>query len=147
MTIDYPGFHELEIGQELTGRLTVTEAHIVLACGIFGDFAPLHVDEEFAKTTRFGTRIAHGTLITGIMAGVLSKNLGANAAGYLEQNVRFKAPVLAGDTVCTVWTVIEKLDKPRLNGGIVRLDVTCSTQQDEVVVTGTSALLVAYQAD
>jgi 3-hydroxybutyryl-CoA dehydratase len=147
MTMQYPGFHQLTVGELLTGRITVTEAHIVLASGIFADFAPLHVDEEYAKQTRFGTRIAHGTLITGIMAGVLSKHLGPNAAGYLEQNVRFKSPVLPGDTVTTIWEVTSKSDKPRLGGGIVTLDVTCSTQAGVTAVEGTSALLVAYGAD
>jgi 3-hydroxybutyryl-CoA dehydratase len=140
----YPSFHQLEVGQQLSGRITVTEAHIVLACGIFADFAPLHVDEEYARQTRFGTRIAHGTLITGIMAGVLSKHLGPNAVGYLEQNVRFTAPVLAGDTVSTVWEITEKVDKPRLGGGIVTLRGTCSTQAGVTAVEGTSALIVAY---
>ena len=124
--------------------MTVTEAHIVLASGVFADFAPLHVDEEYAKSTRYGTRIAHGTLITGIMAGVLSKVLGVNAIGYLEQNVKFKAPVLPGDTLTTKWTIIEKIDKPRLGGGVVRLDVVCSTEREAVVLLGTSALLVSY---
>jgi 3-hydroxybutyryl-CoA dehydratase len=147
MTSQYPGFHELTIGQRLTGRITVTEAHIVLASGIFADFAPLHVDEEYAKQTRFGTRIAHGTLITGIMAGVLSKHLGPNAAGYLEQNVRFRSPVRPGDTVTTIWEVTDMADKPRLGGGIVTLHVTCSTPAGETAVEGTAVLLVAYGAD
>ena len=143
MSSVYPGFRELEIGQALTGRLTVTESHVVLASGIFADFAPLHVDEEYAKSTSFGTRIAHGTLITGIMAGVLSKALGTNAIGFLEQNSRFTAPVVPGDTVATVWTIIEKLEKPRLDGGIVKLDGVCTTQTGTVVVTSVAAMLVS----
>ena len=79
-----PSFTSIEVGQKFTGRLTVTEAHVVLASGIFADFAPLHVDETFAQQTRYGTRIAHGTLITGIMTGVLSKALGPNALGLLD---------------------------------------------------------------
>jgi 3-hydroxybutyryl-CoA dehydratase len=142
MNQEPPTFDSLEIGQKLTGRMTVTEAHVVLAAGIFGDFAPLHVDAEYAKTTRFGERIAHGTLITGIMAGVLSKGLGKNALGYLEQNVRFLAPVFFGDTVATEWEVTEKIPKEKLGGGIVKLTCECASDRGTVVVAGESALIV-----
>jgi 3-hydroxybutyryl-CoA dehydratase len=139
-----PGFHGLEIGQVLRGRLTVTESHIVLASGIFADFAPLHTDEVFARQTRYGSRIAHGTLVTGIMTGVLSKALGTNAMGMLEQHVRFVAPVMAGDTLSTSWEVTEKTEKPGLGGGIVRLTGACETQSGTVVVEGATTLLVSY---
>jgi 3-hydroxybutyryl-CoA dehydratase len=137
-----PTYRTLTVGQVFTGRMTVTESHVVLAAGIFGDFAPLHTDEEYARKTRFGTRIAHGTLITGIMAGVLAKNMSENALGYLEQNAKFVAPVFIGDTVETTWTVAEKIDKPRLGGGIVLLDGECRTQNGTVVVTARSAMIV-----
>jgi acyl dehydratase len=142
MNQELPTFDSLEIGQKLTGRMTVSEAHVVLAAGIFGDFAPLHVDAQYAKTTRFGERIAHGTLITGIMAGVLSKALGKNALGYLEQNVRFLAPVFFGDTVATEWEVIEKISKEKLGGGIVKLKCECASDRGTIVVIGESALIV-----
>jgi 3-hydroxybutyryl-CoA dehydratase len=142
MTQQTLDFDSLSVGQTLKGRMTVTEAHVVLACGIFGDFAPLHVDEEYAKTTRFGRRLAHGTLVTGIMAGVFGKWLGKNALGYLEQNVKFVAPVFIGDTVATEWEVVEKIPKEKLGGGIVKLTVTCSTQTGTVVLTGDAALVV-----
>lgn len=142
MTDGAPTFDSLEVGHKLRGRMTVTEAHVVLAAGIFGDFAPLHVDAEYAKTTRFGERIAHGTLITGIMAGVLSKGLGENALGYLEQNVKFLAPVFCGDTVTTEWEVVEKIPKAKLGGGIVKLTCECSSDRGTVVIAGESALIV-----
>ena len=65
-------FEEVTVGDRFARSTTVTETHIVLAAGLFGDFAPLHVDEEYARESRFGTRIAHGTLTTGIMAAALS---------------------------------------------------------------------------
>src|SRR3954453_13180275 len=101
-------FKSLTVGQGLDDRMTITESHVTLAAGIFNDFAPLHVDETYAKTTMFGTRIVHGTLVTGIMAGVLSGDFGTNATGYLQQAVRFKAPVFPGDTVTIGWEVIGK---------------------------------------
>jgi 3-hydroxybutyryl-CoA dehydratase len=137
-------FESVAVGTTLEGRWTITDAHIILAAGIFGDFAPLHVDEEFAKTTRFGRRIAHGTLVTGVMAGVLSKAFGEHALGYLEQNVRFVGPVFAGDTVATRWTVVNKEEKAKLGGGIVTLDVECTTQNGDAILTGRGVLVVGY---
>jgi acyl dehydratase len=122
--------------------MTITESHVTLAAGIFNDFAPLHVDEEYAKKTRFGTRIVHGTLITGVMAGVFTTWLGPNALGYLEQNVKFIAPVFIGDTLTTRWEVVEKIPKEKLGGGIVKLRVECSTQTGTIVLTGDAALIV-----
>jgi acyl dehydratase len=139
-------FETLSVGQILDDRMTITEAHVVLAAGIFGDLAPLHVDEEYAKTTPFGARLVHGTLVTGVMAGVFGKWLGPNARGYLEQNVRFVAPVYIGDTLTTRWEVVEKIPKEKLGGGIVKLRVECSTQTGTVVLTGDAALIVAVAA-
>jgi 3-hydroxybutyryl-CoA dehydratase len=135
-------FEQVQAGETFSGSMTVTETHIVMAAGIFGDFAPLHVDEEFARGTAFGTRIAHGTLTTGIMAGVLSSHFHGTAIGYLEQTVRFLAPVLPGDTVTSEWEVLEKLEKPRLGGGIVSMRITCRKQDGTEILTGTAKAII-----
>jgi 3-hydroxybutyryl-CoA dehydratase len=137
-----PTFEQVEVGETFSGSMTVTEAHIVLAAGIFGDLAPLHVDEEFAKTTAFGTRIAHGTLTTGMMAGVLSGHFHGTAIGYLEQNVRFRAPVFPGDTVVSEWEVLEKAAKPKLGGGIVSFAITCRNQEGTELLSGTAKAII-----
>jgi phosphate acetyltransferase len=138
MTISYPGFDELRAGQRLTGRITVTEAHLVLASGIFGDFAPLHVDEEFARQTAVGARVVPGALVVGVATGALGKNLGPNVERCLDQQVRFRDPVLPGDTVTTVWEVVEKRDDH-----VVRLDVVCTTQHGKVVLEGSATFVLA----
>ena len=138
-------FNELAIGESFSGATTVTEAHIVLASGLFGDCAPLHLNEEYAKTTRFGTRIAQGTLITGMMAGVLTYYFGENAAGYLEQTVRFKAPVYPGDTVTSTWEVVSIEPKERFGGGIVGLSIACTKQDGTLTLEGSSKLIVLAQ--
>ena len=67
-------FEDLKIGEHFeTPRRTVTEADIVNFAGISGDYNPLHIDEEFAKKTRFGARIAHGVLTLSIMNRALGK--------------------------------------------------------------------------
>jgi acyl dehydratase len=136
-------FDETEVGESFATTVTVTETHIVLAAGLFGDFAPLHVNEEYAKTTRFGTRIAHGTLVGGFIGAALAGHFGTGALGYLEEHVFFRAPVFPGDTVTTTWTVAEKVAKPKLgNGGIVKLSVEVTRQDGTVVLDGSGAMIV-----
>jgi acyl dehydratase len=139
-------FEGAQIGDTFSGSMTVTETHLVLAAGIFGDFAPLHVDETYAQTTMFGTRIVHGTLITGIMAGVLSGHFGTNAAGYLEQTVRFRAPVFPGDTVTSRWEIVGKQAKEKFGGGIVELAIACTNQEAKLVLEGAAKLIVRSAA-
>lgn len=88
---------------------TVTETDIVLFAGLSGDYNALHTDEEFARTTRFGRRVAHGMLVLSIATGL------SNQTGVFEQTVlafsaltaRFRGPVVAGDTLHLVFKVQE----------------------------------------
>lgn len=139
-----PFFEDVTEGDAFDGAMTVTESHVVTAAGLFGDFASLHMNEEFARQTRFKARIAHGTLITGIMAGVLSGHFDGTAIGYIDQTVRFKAPVYLGDTVVSRWRVTQKASRAstKLGGGVVRLDVECSARGGEVVLEGDASLIV-----
>lgn len=139
-------FESLEVGRELVGpRLTITDSHVMLACGLFNDFAPLHADDVYARASRYGSRIAHGPLIVGIMSGVLGSTIGPYALGLLEQNVRFSAPVRVGETVEVRWTVRSKQEKPKLGGGIVHLDGTCRTSDGTVAVSATAVMIVGYE--
>ena len=79
----------------------MTETHLVLAAGMFGDFNPLHVDEEFAKKSRFGTRILHGPFSSALVSSPVGMYFAGTAIAYLEHACRFKAPVRPGDTLAT----------------------------------------------
>lgn len=140
----YPKAGDLKIGQRFGRSLTVTEAHVVLASGLFGDFAPLHVDELFAKATRYGQRLVHGTLVTGMMAGALTQQFGPNAMGFLEEHAKFVAPGYIGDTLETVWTITDVVPKDRLGGSVVYLDGVCSREDGTVVVQAEVRLIVAF---
>jgi 3-hydroxybutyryl-CoA dehydratase len=139
------GYADLKAGDELRGRLTVTEAHVVLASGVFGDFASVYIDEQYAAGSRHGTRVAPGTLVAGVMVGVLGKALSGSMLGLVEQSFQFLTPVIPGDTVTTEWVVGEKEEDPR-GGGIVRLSVRCMTQAGDLAATGSAAILLAGSA-
>ena len=136
-------YDEVAAGERFGTRLTVTEAHLVLGAGLFGDFNPLHVDEEFAKASRFGTRILHGPFTSALVSAPVGMYFARTAIAYLEHGCRFLAPVRPGDTLATEWTIVEKTDKPKHRGGILLLRGKARNQNGETVVEAEGKLLVA----
>jgi len=141
----FPGkwYDDVAVGERFGTSLTVTEAHLVLGSGMFGDFNPLHVNEEFAKRSMFGTRILHGPFASALVAAPVGMYFSGTALAYLEHACRFKAPVRPGDTLTSDWTVTEKLDKPKHKGGIAVLRCVCTNQKGEVVLEADGKILVA----
>ena len=132
-------FKELRVGMFTTYAKTITEADIVLFAAVSGDNNAIHTNEEFAATTIFKGRIAHGMLSASVISAALANKLPGPGAIYMSQNLRFRAPVRAGDTVRATVTVKELIpEKHRV------LLSTCCTVRDEVVIEGDA--LVALPA-
>jgi len=136
-------YDEVKVGDGFGTSVTVTETHIVLGSGMFGDFNPLHVDEEFSRQSMFGGRILHGPFASALVSAPVGNYFAGTAIAYLEHACRFKAPVRAGDTVATRWTVTAKLDKPKHKGGIVVLRCEAKNQKGEIAVEADGKILVA----
>lgn len=130
-------FADIQIGDKASMAKTVTEYDVYGFAGITGDFNPVHVNSEFAKTTMFQERIAHGMLSAGFISAVLGTTLpGANTI-YLGQELAFKAPVKIGDTVTATVEVIEKIEgKNRLV-----LKTTVTNQDGKVVTDGKATVM------
>lgn len=140
-------YSAIERGETLTGALTVTEAHVVLAAGIFNDPGPNHVNVLQAERGRFGARIAHGPLLIGIAEGVLGNELGGTIVALLELNARFRHPAFLGDTLVIAWTVAERTDKPAFaGGGIVAFTGRVLNQDGELLVEIETKLAVGEEA-
>lgn len=99
---------DLSVGQSAVFTKTVTEADIVFYGGVVGDTNPVHMDEEYAKKTMFGGRIAHGMLSASYLSTVLGTKLPGPGCVYMSQNLKFKAPVKIGDTV-TARVVVKEI--------------------------------------
>jgi 3-hydroxybutyryl-CoA dehydratase len=136
-------YDEVALGERFGTSVTVTEAHLATAAGMFGDFNPLHVDEAFAGKSIFGGRILHGPFSAAMVSAPVGMYFSGTAIAYLEHACRFKAPVRPGDTIATEWTVVEKLDKPKHKGGICVLRGEARNQKNEVVVEADGKILVA----
>ena len=135
-------FADVRVGDAFSSALTITETHIVLGAGLIGDFNPHHVNAEYAKRTRFGTPILHGMLTSSIMGAAVGMYFHGTAIAYLEHNARFVAPVRAGDTLTTKWTVSDVLPKPKHSGGVVVLDGVATNQHEVVVAQAHARILV-----
>lgn len=136
------GYNELNVGETFESSMTLTETHIVLGAGLFGDFNPLHVNESWAKKGRFGSRIAHGYLTSNVMAAQMGMILYGTAIAYVEHRIKFTAPVKAGDTLTSRWTVTAKDDKPKHQGGLVTFSGVCTNQDGTQVAEAEAKLLV-----
>src|SRR3954454_5712425 len=108
---------ELKIGDSFSAERVVTDQLVRDFAELSGDHNPIHLDEEFAKTTRFGRRIAHGMLSGAFISAVLGYEFGERKILYLSQSMRFVAPVYLDDTVTASATVT----KIREDKGIVTL--------------------------
>ncbi len=135
-------YDEIRVGEVFGACMTVTEVHLVTGAGLFGDFNPIHVNESFGRASRFGKRILHGPLSGAMASAALGNYFGAAVVAYLEHNCRFLAPVTAGDTITTRWTIVDKVDKPRQNGGIAVLEAESRNQNGELVLTASGKMLV-----
>ncbi len=136
-------FEDLAVGDAFTSALTITEQHLVTGAGLIADFNPLHVDETFAKASRYGGRILHGVLTAAVMGGPIGMIFYGTAIAYLEQSVCFRAPVRPGDTLTTTWTVVELVPKPQHGAGIVAMTVVGVNQDGVTVAEGEGKVLVA----
>jgi acyl dehydratase len=136
-------YDDVRIGDRFSRTLTITETHLVLGAGLIGDFNPHHTDEIYARRSRYGTRILHGMLTGSIMGAAIGMHFHGTAIGYLEHNIRFLAPVRAGDTLTTTWTVTGLLDKPKHDGGVVVLAGECRNDEGTPVAEGVGKILVA----
>lgn len=127
----------LSVGDSAEITKTIEQADIDAFARVTGDHNPVHVDEEFAKTTRFGRRIAHGMLTASLISAVLANKLPGEGSVYLGQTLQFVAPVFPGDEITARVTVREiREDKP-----ILKLETVCVNQRDETVVRGEATVL------
>lgn len=130
-------YDELQIGDEANFSKTITETDVYLFAGISGDFNPMHVNEEFAKTTPFKTRIAHGALPQSLIAPVLGTKLPGLGTVAVEISCRFKAPTFFGDTITAKAKVSEKMEKKRW----VRMALTWTNQRGETIAEGEAVVI------
>ena len=129
-------FEDLKIGDTATFAKTITAADIVLFAGASGDNNAVHLNEEFAQTTPFKGRIAHGMLTASVISAAIAGRLPGPGTIYLNQSLRFLAPVRPGETVHATVTVKELIHEKRR----VLLSTVC-TVKGKVVIDGDALVM------
>jgi 3-hydroxybutyryl-CoA dehydratase len=141
-------FEDFRVGDRFASpSKTLTDAHFLFFAGMTGDAHPIHYDEEYAKRTRFGRRLAHGLLLTSLTAvgaSTLAPIIEASIVAFVEQRTRFLGPVFIGDTLKPEHEVVA-LERKR-SAGLLTLRVTLTNQRGETVLDGEHRYLIAYRA-
>ena len=130
-------FEDLNDGMSAAFTKTVTDADIVKYAEISGDTNPVHLDADYAATTMFKERIAHGMLTAGFISAVFGTKLPGPGSIYVNQSLKFKAPVKIGDTVTATVTVTGKVAEKKF----VTFSTVC-TVNDKPVLSGEATLMV-----
>lgn len=128
---------DLEVGMTASFAKTVSESDVYTFAGITGDNNPVHINAEFAAQTLFKERIVHGMFSAGLISAVLGTRLPGPGAIYIDQSLKFKAPVKFGDTV-TATATVEEIDPKRRR---VKLRTIC-TVDGKVVAEGIATNMV-----
>ena len=139
-------WEEWEIGAEFESPArTVTESDIVMYAGLSGDYNPLHINEEYAKQTQFGGRIAHGPLVYGIAAGLLFQLhlYDDTLIAFLGfDSLKFTKPVKSGDTIHARIKVLEKRETSNPERGVMTRELKVFNQRGELVQEALQAFLL-----
>lgn len=127
-----------EVGFKATVEIQITDKMVHQFAEMSGDFNPIHLDDEYAKTTRFGRRIAHGMIMGALISRVLNEKIGSGGI-YLAQNLKFVNPVYIDDIVTLELTVTGI----RREKGIATVETLAKKQTGETVVKGEAIIMMA----
>lgn len=129
-------FEKISQGDSQLVSRVVSDQDIEMFAAITGDHNPIHLQDDFARTTIFKTKIAHGILTAGLISAAIGKFPGVIV--YYSQTLSFRKPVRPGDEIEATARVVEKnLDRDELT-----LDTVCKNQRGEVVITGEAKVRV-----
>lgn len=131
-------FEDIKVDDSASFTVKVTETELTQFARLVGDFNPLHVDEEFARSSQFGQRISPGMLIASYFSTLVGMYLPGRNALYLSQETNFIKPVNIGDTIEILGTVINKSETTR----ILSLKTQVFNQHRELVVDGVAKVMV-----
>ncbi len=121
---------DMNVGDSASFTKTMTETDVILWVGLTGDLNPIHIDQEYCKTTRFGKVLVPGVLVLGLISNVMTQVTFGHV--YANQSVKFLKPVYVGDTITATGTIIEKLDAKNM----VKVETKCVNQDGALVMIG-----------
>lgn len=121
---------DMQIGDSASFTKTMTETDVILWVGLTGDLNPIHIDQEYAKSTRFGKVLVPGVLVLGLVSNVMTQVTFGHV--YANQSIKFLKPVYIGDTITATGTIVEKLEGKNM----VKVETKCVNQDGALVMIG-----------
>jgi 3-hydroxybutyryl-CoA dehydratase len=131
-------YDQIAVGETASRARTITEEDIIAFARLIDDSNPVHLDAEYAKTTMFGERIAHGMHTASFFTTLIATRLPGIEGIYVSQEIKFIRPVRIGDTITVQATVIEKNDAKRR----LTLQTTVTNQRSELIIDGKGVVAV-----
>lgn len=132
---------EIEVGMKDTFTKKISENDVDEFAKVTGDMNPMHMDDEYAKNTQFGGRIAHGMISAGLISAVLGMKIPGPGAIYLGQTLKFVAPVHFDDELTASAEVIDIVQKKHFKIATLKTEVT--NQDGKVVTEGDATIIPA----
>ena len=131
-------FEEIHVGLEHSFEIIITEELEEDFAKISGDFNPLHMDEQYAKNTKFGKRVCHGMLLASFFSRLAGMYLPGKNALYFSQNLNFVGPCFIGDKIIVKGEVIDKSEATRM----IKLKTTIKNQEGKPLIDGIAQILM-----
>jgi 3-hydroxybutyryl-CoA dehydratase len=120
------------VGAQASFSKKISASDVATFAEICGDQNPLHLDETYAKQTRFGARIAHGAFAFGLISAALGTELPGNGTVYMRQSIKFVKPIYFDDTI----TATVEITALRADKGIITLKTDCANQRGDKIAEG-----------
>ena len=134
-----PKVSDFKVGQKASITKRFEFKDVEAFANVSEDKNPIHLDEEYAKTSIFGKRVVHGILQAGLISAVLGNQLPGKGSIYREQTLKFRKPAFIGDTLTATVEIVEIKDRV----GLLTLKTTVTNQEGVLLVDGTAQGLVS----
>ena len=125
-------YSDLLVGDSISLKQTATNEYVAEMAELTGDINPVHLDDDYAATSIFGRRIAHGLFCDGMLSRMLGTDLPGLGTIYMEKHIQFRAPVYIGEEIETSLTITNLTDGKNL----VDLSFVCGKADGTVVAKG-----------
>ena len=131
-------FDEIEIGLEHNFEIIIDEKLVEDFAKISGDFNPLHMDEQFAKKSKFGRRVCHGMLLSSFFSRLVGMYLPGKNALYFSQNLNFVGPCFIGDRIIVKGEIIDKSEAARM----IKIETTIKNKEGKFLIKGNAQVMI-----
>jgi len=131
-------FEQISIGDSKEFQIIITDPMVESFAKISGDFNPLHVDEEYCKSTKFGKRLVHGMLLASFLSQMVGMYLPGKNALYTSQTLEFHNPCFIGDKISIFSKVIDKSESTK----IVKIESKISNEENKLLLYGIGRIIV-----